>query len=498
MGLIKYMSLLTTCSVFAVLISIIWQAFISLKKINKVITLLTGLLAIESSLKRPQDYPRPKVAIGYGACTDLLINATDFLNYTEKYVQDIGPEFTVDEINNEKELLQTFAYYFQNGAAAERIMPNTELFRKLINIAKTRHRNQIQWFIGGNAPLMGIRFFMEGADVLLGARLSHKLRRLIPEEIKIAGEEIDEDDIHIILEYKSGDNWGPFTAPRANRYIIHNDKNNPHLNSLEHFEEALKEFQPKLVVISGLQMMDSYQFEEGVREARLYKVQQQISRQPPTVLQHFEMASYVEIELLQMLRKNVLPYVDSIGMNEQELDNLRQVLEFDRITLASDWNPRIASTLDHMREVFKILANNYYENIKRNGRLRLLTRIHVHTLAYQAILVVKDSQWNNTNVSAAKAALTAHRYVCQTNMVNPESASLLLDDSFAISATKNAERKTFSTQNPVPCWKEFIEVNAQKSIEIEICIAPVLVCRVAKKTAGAGDNISAAGLSQHL
>lgn len=34
----------------------------------------------------------------------------------------------------------------------------------------------------------------------------------------VVGEQAARDDIHLILEYKAGDSWGPFTAPRANRY----------------------------------------------------------------------------------------------------------------------------------------------------------------------------------------------------------------------------------------------------------------------------------------
>lgn len=84
--------------------------------------------------------------------------------------------------------------------------------------------------------------------------------------------------------------------------------------------------------------------------------------------------------------------------------------------------------------------------------------------------------------------------------INPESTLLILDDSFATTAlNKNtASRILFNPQQPVPCWNETIAVNEQKSLPIEICVAPVLVCRVAKKTAGAGDNISAAALSQQL
>ncbi|XP_037820502.1 ADP-dependent glucokinase [Lucilia sericata] len=504
-SLLKYMSLITTFSVFAALISIVWQAFLSLKQLNKITQILTGLLAIESQLKRPwndTNYSKPKVALGYGACSDLLIHATDFLNYSAAIIPDnVGSEFTVDEVNDEAELLQTFAYYFRNGAAAERVMPNTELFRQLIQLPKKQHRDSLQWFVGGNAPLMGIRFDKEGWEVLLGARISHKLRRLIPDTIKIAGDFIEEDDIHLILEYKAGETWGPFTAPRANRYILHNDHNNPHLNSLEHLQTAIETYKPDLFIISGIQMMDSYKFAEGIREERLLKVNQQINSLTKKTLIHFEMASYVEIELLQHLKQFILPYVDSLGMNEQELDNLAQVLEHGRTTLASDWNPRVATTLDLMRKVFSILAQDYYKNTTSMGQTkrRMVSRIHLHTLAYQALLTIKDSKWKNTKLGAAKAALIAHRYVCQTQVINPESASLVLDDSFSTSLDPSkAERIAFDPLNPVPCWSETLQINAQKSLDIEICVAPVLVCRVAKKTAGAGDNISAAGLSQQL
>lgn len=248
---------------------------------------------------------------------------------------------------------------------------------------------------------------------------SYRLRRLVPEAIKIAGDVIEEDDIHLILEYKAGETWGPFTAPRANRYILHNDHNNPHLNSLEHLEKAIESFKPDLFIISGIQMMDSYKFNEGIRESRLLKVNQQINSLSKQTLIHFEMASYVEIELLQQLERYILPYVDSLGMNEQELDNLAQVLEHGRTTLASDWNPRVATTLDQMRKVFTILSKNYHKNVTgvNNTKRRMVSRIHLHTLAYQALLTLKDSKWKNTKLGAAKAALIAHRYVCQTQEV---------------------------------------------------------------------------------
>lgn len=153
----------------------------------------------------------------------------------------------------------------------------------------------------------------------------------------------------------------------------------------------------------------------GVREARIEKVKEQMIAQPRNTLIHFEMASYVEKDLLSLIEKNILPYTDSIGMNEQEVANLNRKLSKDTVASATDSNPRVAHTLDLMREVFVNLRSSYASNSKNK---RPLTRMHVHTLAYQVILIVKGSQWNNTKNAAAKAALTAHRHVCANEVVS--------------------------------------------------------------------------------
>ena len=99
-----------------------------------------------------------------------------------------------------------------------------------------------------------------------------------------------------------------------------------------------------------------------------------------------------------------------------------------------------------------------------------------------------------------QAALTAHRHVCANEVVNPENSYLVLDDSFSTSVSDDnsdstrPKRINLEASAPVPCWNETIQVNAVHKLNVEICIAPVLVCREARQTAGAGDNISAAGL----
>ena len=58
-------------------------------------------------------------------------------------------------------------------------------------------------------------------------------------------------------------------------------------------------------------------FFSGVREERLLKIQNQMAVQSPNTRVHFEMASFAEAELLYQLTQHVIPYADSLGMNEQ-------------------------------------------------------------------------------------------------------------------------------------------------------------------------------------
>ena len=205
---------------------------------NRLIAVQHGLEKLET---RHPISARPKVAIGYGACTDVFVDAKNLLNYSE----DVGQPRHFDEIKTEDELLMSFAYYFRHGAAAElvlfilvfffqssqlqsfdvfllvfrRYMTNEKLFEELVSRARASPSSYSS--IGGNAPVMALRFAQEGCDVVLAAKMTKSLRRMIPESVKVVGGKVEHDDIHLILEYKHGESWGPYTSARANRYRIH-------------------------------------------------------------------------------------------------------------------------------------------------------------------------------------------------------------------------------------------------------------------------------------
>lgn len=441
--------------------------------------ILDGLLKAERQVSVA---PKTRIAIGFGSCQDLIVQSSEVFAHIEP---PDDPQH-IDVIDTERDLQRVFAYYFRHGAAAERYVSNATLFAELVKVAKSA--NTAEYHIGGNAPLMARRFAFEGCEVLLGAHMSQKLRAELPESITVAGPEVTDDDVHLLLEYPAGERWGHLHSPRANRFIIHNDHTNPKMAAIENFVPELEKFKPKLLVVSALQMMDNFPFEKGQREKHIREVQALMKHMDESVPLHFEMASYTDPTLLHELVEHVLPYSDSLGMNEQELPNLLSILKYGNVSYVADSYPRVATVLDAMRDIYELLKVDAPQKGGKSGDIdgrRPLTRLHIHTLAFQAILVANDSPWKNSLAAAAKAALTAHRYTCGSHDIDTAHARVIMDDSFTTSRGTGARRIPFNSDRPVACWQER---------NFEICVAPVLVCTKVQHTGGGGDNVSAAGL----
>ena len=206
------------------------------------------------------------------------------------------------------------------------------------------------------------------------------------------------------------------------------------------------------------------------------------------------MASFVEIACLQDVVSTVLRYSDSVGMNEQELPNLLSILTNGSVTAVSDAYPRVAKALDQMREVYWLLRR-MTEGIPG---VRRVTRLHVHTVAFQALLVAENDggvpPWKNTASATARASLAASRHTCGDHQVDIAQSRLILDHSFSSSIVHGSRRMALEPEQPVTCWNEVIG----DSTNIQICLAPVLVCTNVVQTVGAGDNISSASLVVQL
>lgn len=269
--------------------------------------------------------------------------------------------------------------------------------------------------------------------------------------------------------------------------------------------------QPDLLVISGLQMMDNIPYESNAKRSELIKKISTFCQNHRQTKTHFELASFVDTKLVNEIIKEIIPYSDSIGCNEQELPNIYNALTGQDLITVADSMPKVAHILDMLRKTFQILNEKPFPN----PHSRPTSRIHVHTLAYQAIIQIDDEatnkMWPNIEQAAAKASVTAVRHICQNDQVTEASAKILLDDSFRTSSVfeqqlnlseesildehGNPKRVYLHENNPVTCWQENDPLIGKR---IKICLAVGLVCTEVKQTAGGGDNISAGALAAQL
>lgn len=82
---------------------------------------MTNLVYLENGFDKVEELSgKPKILVAYGSCSDLYIQAPEFLNYSESLLQDFqNRDENDDEIHTEKDFYRSFAYYFSKGAAAE-------------------------------------------------------------------------------------------------------------------------------------------------------------------------------------------------------------------------------------------------------------------------------------------------------------------------------------------------------------------------------------------
>ncbi|XP_075392144.1 ADP-dependent glucokinase isoform X1 [Tenrec ecaudatus] len=415
-----------------------------------------------------------RVAVGVNACVDVVLSGVKLLQAVGLSPGN-GQDHTV--LHSKNDLEEAFTHFLGKGAAAERFFSDKEAFHDIAQVASAFPK--AQHYVGGNAALIGQRFAANpDLKVLLCGPVGPKLHELLDDAVFVPPESLQEmDEFHLILEYQSGEQWGPLKAPHANRFIFSHDLSNGAMNMLEVFVSSLEEFQPDLVVLSGLHMMDG-QSKERQRK-RLLEVVNSISDIPTGVPIHLELASMTNLELMRsIVHQQVFPVVTSLGLNEQELLFLSQAASGPHSSLAS-WNgvPDVGMVSDILFWILK-------EHGRSQKRASDLTRIHFHTLVYH-ILATVDGHWANQLAAVAAGARVAGTQACATETIDASRVSLLAPREFSTSHSEAGSRITVNPSKPVVEWHRE---------GVSFYFTPVLVCKDPVRTVGLGDAISAEGL----
>ncbi|ESO10811.1 hypothetical protein HELRODRAFT_167310 [Helobdella robusta] len=287
--------------------------------------ILENLLRIENDVQKKEE---TKVAVGIGSCIDVILPALkvmDKLRATQKWEEP--SQVNHAHIGSIEDFYETFAYFFARGASAGRYVTDQTLFD---HIYKTAQSSNPLVKLGSNAPVMARRFLKENVSVMLLSDVmtssstsssssssnntsgSATLNDLSG-DIQIISSGVEPREVHIILEYKLGERLASLSTPRANRFILYRKSKDIPTSMFNVYYDSIVTFNPDLFVVGGRNGLEN-----------LEKLLKDLNMQ---TMIHAELSSFSERKKLISIITNVLSHVNSIGMNEQELPNLRQCLE---------------------------------------------------------------------------------------------------------------------------------------------------------------------------
>ncbi|XP_070829235.1 ADP-dependent glucokinase isoform X1 [Chaetodon trifascialis] len=416
-----------------------------------------------------------KVAVGVNACVDVVVSGVGLL---QALAVDPGAGLNHEVLHSKEDLKEAFIHYMERGAAAERFFSDKEAFHRIARAAAEYPGAKL--YVGGNAALIGQKLATyPDLMVLLCGPVGPKLHEMLDEQIVVPPESLQQmDEFHLILEYKAGEQWGSTQAPQANRFIFSHDVSNGEMSSLETFVASLDEFQPDLVVLSGLHMMEGQGRE--LWEERLKEAVSAISDIPKDIPIHLELASMTDKDYMNsIMHEQVMPIVSSIGLNEQELLFLSQAGDGPHADLAS-WKG-IPDTGRVSDILLWILEQHGRSDPSSEADL---TRIHFHTLAYH-ILVTVDGYWGNQAAAVMAGARVASSQSCGLQTVDVSKVELKAPLEFHSSHSEPREKLSLNPAQPVTVWRRG---------NVTFHLTPVLVCKQPLRTVGLGDAISAEGL----
>lgn len=440
-------------------------------------------------LRKTRDRVEPrnedgKIAIGFNVCLDAVVDALELLQRTGvKPVKGaVSPT-----ISNLEDLGGVFTHHFERAAGGERSVDDRETFALLEEGLATCKSRRV--LLGGNAAIMAevLAKDWKFEHVSLGGPVGPQVEALLPDQIAtfglqpgedVRGVEIKEDEVHIIMEFEKGSTWAGSKARRANRFIVSRDLSNAVLAALEPLVAHVRDAPDgpyDLLIAAGFHMLDA--MDPEFRQERVGEIVDNFRSVPDETLIHFELAAVGEESLLEQLAKRIIPEVDSLGLNEQEMSALYATLGIDDIDLAD-----VTGLVPKVESVTAIMSHV----LSNNDRLG---RIHFHSFGYHIIgqKKSKTDRWPNVESAVAAGSVKASERACAQTDLSAEDITLQLQEPFRFYGSPEVAR--ISSESPVIVYE---------TDDLVFALAPVLTCNKPVQTVGLGDSISASALAYQI
>ena len=399
------------------------------------------------------DFQRPspsscRLGFTFSALIDLRLRLTDLTSHFSAP----GQAKFHESIQSKQEMLETLAYSFSTGRAAEFRVPQ-DLFLEILSVIETLENWRT---LGGNGAMMSYRAAHEGCSSTLIAPITQEMTQYFPHNVKFLNKFVEQPDLHIILEYREGERWGKYNAPRSNRFYMNHDTQNTNPEIMSSGFELAEE--TKVLVIGGLQLIENSGAETEFLEKALalsHKVHEK------GIKTHIEMGDFHSYAFFKKLQP-LFAVADSIGMNEQELGILLCHLKKIKFAGYPSKAP-IKKYLDDLSDLLSELPVNNYQ----------ASRIHLHTIYSQVIC--SNEVWGNPLIASARSAIIAGQFACNNTDIQQTSFRFY-------------EGEDWAQEDTTKCWK---------NNNMQCCLALVPTCLNVVQVSGLGDNISATGLVYH-
>ena len=126
---------------------------------------------------------------------------------------------------------------------------------------------------------------------------------------------------------------------------------------------------------------------------------------------HFEFANFYDKEFFDYFYAETFGFYDSLGINEQEIDNLIQYIRTGELTHLSDSKPTLTNSVFAINDLLKLMKGK-------------LSRLHFHSLFVHAICSNKD--WETPTIAVANSVLIASMKACLSTDI--QSTDILIQD----------------------------------------------------------------------
>ncbi|KAL3121071.1 hypothetical protein niasHT_005331 [Heterodera trifolii] len=427
-----------------------------------------------------------KIMVGINCNVDVIVSGVSMVNKLN--ISSPNPIADKEVLNGFEDLYEAFVHFFTRGAPAERCMVNDAAFDRMVHTVEDKHL-RAQHYIGGNAALMAQKIassFPAATAYLVGpiGPRSHAL--LHPAIVRNNSTRIAEDELHLILEYKQGEILGEYVSPASSRFIVSHDQFSGSAMIIEMFFKAIMQFRPDLIILSGIHGLEAQN--QDVRLEKLRLIKRSLMQVNPLIPIHLQLGSMADDQQVHDILERIIPNVDSLAINEQELTYLSKVGDGPY----KERYPISAGTLHAHKAVemlYWLLTTYGHDrtNPESKSYNQRLQRIHYYSLTYH-IMVNKGSDWSNLGAGLAAGARLAGRQSC--NLATSDRMEDIDKLEIRTSQTLLLDKQIgkvyhFNPHSPLASWMRN---------DIVFIYTPVLVCKFPQHTVGVDDAISATAL----